>query len=204
MDKLNPIQINDVLKDVRASYRLLALYQKRLLDIIKFIANGYNVNFKSGWSKFSNAASNGNRANINKWSWDWLSLYLYEFNLGTIKIKENEYHLKIVHQADTGFYDAAQDKKISRVNADQFADVSKSLTRLFFVLSKNDNGCPIHHILNDNLNAENNTKIVIGNWLAVPYGLERFASQADTERVLNDFNNECKTTFGIDLMSQES
>ena len=204
MDKLNSTQINDALKDVRTSYRLLALYQKRLLDIIKYIANGYNVSFDSGWSKFSNQASHGNRASINKLSWDWLSLYLYEFNLGGIETENNRYNLKIVHEADTGFYDVNQEKKIRADNVDQYADVSLSCTRLFFVISKNDNGCPIHHILNGNLSAQNNFKIIKGNWLAVPYNLERFKSQTDTDIVLDEFNNECKATFGIDLMLQES
>jgi hypothetical protein len=201
MDKLNTTEINAVLKDVRASYRLIALYQKRLLDIIIYVSNGYNVSFNSGWPKFSKPASHGNRANVNNWSWDWLSLYLYEFNLGTIKMDQDEYHLKILHQADTGFYDANEDKKVSKVNADQFEDISISSTRLFFVISKNDNGCPIQHVLNGKLSSQNNTKIIKGNWLVIPYNLERFANQAATDLVLNEFNNECISTFGIDLMT---
>lgn len=204
MDKLDSTQINDVLKDVRSSYRLIALYQKRLLDIVKYVANGYNVSFNSGWSKFSNAASNGNRANINNWSWDWLSLYLYEFNLGGIEIENDRYNLKIVHQADTGYYDANEDKKISKQNVDQFADSSVSSTRLFFVISKNDNGCPIKNILKDNLKAQDNTKIVNGNWLAIPYDLERFSSQESTDLVLDEFDNECKSTFGVNILTKNN
>lgn len=202
MDKLNPTQINDVLKDIRASYRLLALYQKRLLDIIKYITNSYNVNFNSGWGKFSNPAVNGNRASIDKLSWDWLTMYLYEFNLGTIKVKDEEYHLKIVHQADTGFYDASADKRIKEDAIDQFADTSVSSTRLFFVLSKNDNGCPIHHILKDNLSSENSSKLVKGNWLAVPYSLNCFKNQTTTDSVLKEFVSECEKEFGVNILSE--
>ena len=42
MDQLNPAQINEALTDVRNAYRLLALYQKRVLDIIKYVSNKYN------------------------------------------------------------------------------------------------------------------------------------------------------------------
>lgn len=208
MDQLNPTQINEALKDVRNAYRLLALYQKRILDIVKYVSNKYNTGdidnctgFQGGYSKFSKQASHGNRVSIDdKWSWDWLSMYLYEFNLGSKKIEENEYHFKIVHQADTGFYDASIDKNISKLSSDQFGDVDGSKTRLFFVLSKNDNGCPIQRILENNLTAQNNSAIIKGNWLAVPFELQRFESQETTDSVLHEFNGFCKEKLGIDLI----
>jgi hypothetical protein len=200
MDKLNSTDVNEALQDVRSAYRLLALYQTRLIDVVKYVANTYNVTFNSGWSKFSNASSHGNRASIDRLSWDWLSLYLYEFNLGAISIGPDKYNFKIVHQADTGYFDASADQKIYRGNADQFADASTALTRMFFVLSRNDNGCPLQHILNDNLKAQDSNKIVKGNWLAVAYNLQRFSSQSTTDSVLYDFNEICKDTFEIDLM----
>jgi hypothetical protein len=201
MDKLSTTEINAVLKDVRSSYRLLALYQKRLFDIVKYTASAYNVSFSSGWAKFGNAVPNGNRASIDRSSWDWLNLYLYEFNLGSIKRDGDSYHFKIVHQADTGFYDVSKDQKTSIDNVDQFADSSVSSTRLFFVISKNDNGCPKHHILKGNLSSQNQSKFIKGNWLAVPYDLQRFSCQADTDIVLNEFNTICKETFGVDLIN---
>lgn len=201
MEKLNPLEINEALKDVRNAYRLLALYQKRLLDIIKYLTNGYNVTFNSGWSKFSNAASNGKKASIDKLSWDWLTLYLYEFNLGTIEVGSDKYHFKVVHQADTGFYDTSLDKKISAANAEQFEDVNNAKTRLFFVLSKNVNGCPKQHILKGNLSVQTTSRINKEGWLAVPYNLERFINQETTDIVINEFNGVCIDTFGVDLIS---
>jgi len=203
MEKLNTIEINAVLKDVRASYRLLALYQKRLLDIIKYITNAYGATFNSGWSKFSNQASHGSKVSLNKWSWDWLSMYLYEFNLGTIEQGEDKYHLKIIHQSDTGFYDAKQDKKITKQNIEQFGSVDTASTRLFFMISKNEDGYPLQKILNGNLTAKHTSKIVNGNWLAVPYDIERFTNQDSTDLVLKDFDAECRSTFGMGLMLQE-
>ena len=202
MDKLNPSEINEALKDVRNAYRLLALYQKRILDIVKYVSNNYNVNFGSGWSKFTNAASHGNRASIDRSSWDWLSLYLYEFNLGAIEFGTDKYNFKIVHQADTGFFDASADTKFPRENVEQFADVNNAATRLFFVISKNDNGCPMQNILNGHLKAQDNSIIIKGNWLAVPFNLQRFSSQALTDSVLNEFNDICKEKFGVNIMEQ--
>ena len=203
MDKLNILEINDALKDVRNAYRLIALYQKRLLDIIKYVSNSYSVNFGSGWSKFTNAASHGNRASIDKSSWDWLSLYLYEFNLGTLEIDMNKYHFKIVHQADTGYFDASIDKKFARENVEQFSDVNSSLTRLYFVISKNDNGCPIQNILNGHLKAHDNTTIFKESWLAVPFNLQQFSTQSSTDSVIREFNSICKESFHIELIKEQ-
>jgi len=200
MEKLNPTQLNEALKDVRNAYRLLALYQQRILDVIKYIANGYGVHFNSGWSKFSNTASKGNRANISKSSWEWLALYMYEFNLGTRTIGENHFHFKVVHQADTGFYDVNADKKIAKQNVDQFEDASASTTRLIFVLSKNVNGCPIKHHLKGNLSSQNNHSLFNDSWLSVPYNLERFSNQASADIVLKEFNQVCVETFGVKIM----
>jgi hypothetical protein len=204
MDKLNTTEIKDALKDVRSAYRLLALYQRRLLDVVNYIATSYSVNFVSGWSKFSAPAAHGNRANIDCLSWDWLTLYLYEFNLGTIKFEGQEYHFKIVHQADTGFYDENQHAKISKKNPDQFGYVNNSSTRLFFILSENEDGYPVEKILHGNLAAEQKTKIVKGKWLAVPFDFERFSNQQSTDIVLKEFNNICKETYGLDLMAVKS
>lgn len=212
MDQLNPTQINEALKDVRNAYRLLALYQKRILDIVKYVSNKYNTGdidnctgFQGGYSKFSKQAPHGNRVSIDdKWSWDWLSMYLYEFNLGSKTIEANDYHFKIVHQADTGFYDASIDKNISKLSSDQFGDVDGSKTRLFFVLSKNDNGCPMQHVLNGNLTTHDNQQILNGNWLAVPFDLQRFASQETTDGVLQEFNAICLGVFGIELINMKT
>lgn len=80
MDKINKEELQQTLNDVRKSYRLLALYQRRILDTVKFIANHYNLQLQSGHSKFSNTAKKGRGVQFDQWSWDWLSMYLYEFN----------------------------------------------------------------------------------------------------------------------------
>lgn len=200
MDKLNQNEISTVLKDVRSAYRLLALYQKRLLDVVKYVGNKYGLSFHSGWSKFSNPASHGTRASIDKWSWDWLSLYLYEFNLGTIEINQDLYRFKILHQGDTGFFDASINKRVDKQNVEEFEDTSISKTRLFFIISKNADGCPIQQILEGNLSSQNDRKLLKGDWLAIPYEMERFSNQTATDLVISEFNNVCKRGFGIDLL----
>jgi hypothetical protein len=78
-----------------------------------------------------------------------------------------------------------------------------SVSRLFLVLSENANGCPINNIIKQDLSYKTNKVIHNGSWLAVPYDIARFLNQDETNVVLNDFNNERKNAFGVDLMSQE-
>ena len=203
MEKLDPNQFENVLKDVRSSYRLLALYQRRILDIVKYIGNQYNMSFQSGWSKFSNPISHGKRASIDKWSWDWLTMYLYEFNMGNIKIGDDTYYFKIMHQADTGFFDSRKNVKISRLDVDEFHDLKSSKTRFIFIMSKNEDGFPISNILESHLSGDDNVKIQNGAWMAVPYNMERFINQESTDNVLKDFNNSFEATFCITLINKK-
>jgi hypothetical protein len=199
MEKLNLSEVNEALKDVRSAYRLLALYQQRILDTVKYVSNAYGLKFNSGWSKFSDTASRNRMADINKNAWEWLALYLYEFNLGGKEIDTDKYHFKIVHQADTGYYDATADKKMDKINVDQYGDASMASTRLFFVLSKNANGCPQQHILNGNLKATDSSLIKKDKWLAVPYPVAGFANQESTDQVLKEFNLVCEDHWSVSL-----
>lgn len=202
MEKLNPNQLQDIFKDVRSAYRILALYQQRILDTVKYIGNQYDFSFQSGWSKFGRGTSNGKTATQNRRGLDWTSFYLYEFNMGNRDINGKIYSFKIVHQADTGYYDTKENQNILPVNVKAYNDVDLSETRLFFVISENDNGCPKKNLLKDNLAAVHNTILRNGSWLGVPYDISRFVNQEEADVVIKEFNTLCKDAFGIDLLSK--
>lgn len=202
MEKLNPVELNNVFKDVRNSYRVLALYQQRIIDTVKYIGNQYNFKFNSGWRKFVRGASNGKRAKIDDASgWDWLPFYLYEFNMGNIDIDSKKYSFKIVHQADTGYYDTILNEKISKRNVESFANAESSNTRLFFVLSENANGCPIKYLLQKHRDSGSKGVIRNGNWLAVPYDISLFLNEQSTDEVIKNFNGVCAKEFRINLLN---
>lgn len=201
MDQINQQEFIAILKDVRLSYRLLALYQQRILDTIKYIGNQFNTNFESGWPKFSKGTVHGNRAKIDYWSWDWLNLYFYEFNMGGVKINDINYHFKIVHQADTGFYDKSQHEVLQKPEVDSYNDADDSDSRLFFILSKEKNGCPIINILEGNLTKESNSVLFKSDWLAVPYHLSSFLNKDSTNVVIQDFDSKCYEYFSIHLLN---
>ncbi|MBI6117952.1 hypothetical protein [Salegentibacter maritimus] len=201
MEKLNSAEFHDVLKDIRSSYRLLALYQRRVLDVVKYIGNQYNFNFTSGWSKFSNASLNGTRASIEKWSWDWLSMYLYEFNMGKREINGGTYFFRIIHQADTGFFDENEKTDISKLDISKFGNVEVASTRLFLVLTKDRDGWPFQkNLLDNNLSKNSEGLICNENWMGVPYEMERFYNRSTTDKVLADFNQKVKLYFNIEIL----
>jgi hypothetical protein len=206
MEKLNTQQISEALKDVRSAYRLLALYQKRVTDTVNYIANAYGFSFDSGWQKFMRNPGNGNRVKLENLSWGALNLYLYEFNFGIKKIEANEYHFKIVHQADSGYFDTRDrnNQKLAKLNVPKYSNTSEAHTRLIFVLSKNASGCPIEHILEagteKHLSSQFKDKVEHGNWMAVPYNLERFANQESADVVIKEFNQACFDSFGVSLI----
>lgn len=203
MEKLNTSEFSNVLKDVRNSYRVLALYQQRILDTVKYIGNQYSLDFHSGWAKFGRGSSNGKTAKVIDSGWDWLPFYLYEFNMGNVDIGGVKYSFKIVHQADTGYYDTSLNEKISKRSVESFANADTSKTRLFFVLSENANGCPLKNILQNHRSADAKGVIRNGNWLAVPYDISLFLNEQSTEDVIKNFNGVCAKEFGVNLLNIE-
>lgn len=205
MDKINTQELHQTLNDVRKSYRLLALYQRRILDTVKFIANHYNLQLQGGHSKFSNTAKKGKGVQFDHWSWDWLSMYLYEFNLGSKIIDSNTYHFKIIHQADTGFYDTNHSEKISKTNLSQFASSEQSESYLYFIISKNSDGWPLEKLLKDHLHKDSDNSFKKENdWFYAKYTIERFINQDSCDNVFKEYNNVVKDNFDIDLTELNS
>ena len=134
MSHLNKEQFENILLDVRKSYRLLYVYQRRVMDLMKFIGDSLALNYEGGWSWFSQTAPNNGKGNLDKWAWDWLTMYLYEFHFSELKSSGKKIRLSVILQSDTGFFDPGID---SKTNIDAFAPVEESETRLIFMIGMN-------------------------------------------------------------------
>jgi len=182
---MNKNEFEKTLSDVRKAYRLIYLYQRRVLDLVSFIGNKLSLNLHSGWSKFSKAASTNTRVNLSKWSWDWLTLYFYEFHFGVVK---DDLRFSIFLQSDSGFFESDSDVK---TDISKFIDADDSSTRLIFVCGNNVWGCPYRDFLRDGIKNNkyefekriNNDKI----WIAKAYDLDEFLNEKSTIRIINDF-----------------
>tara|TARA_R110001592_G_scaffold262565_1_gene527638 strand:+ start:12396 stop:13004 length:609 start_codon:yes stop_codon:yes gene_type:complete len=200
MEKITNSDSSEILKDVRTSYRLLALYQTRLKDVVKYVLDKYNLNFEAGYGKFSTAFKDGKGVKLENWSWDWLPMYLYQFSAQPIEKDSGQYFFHVFHQADTGFYDVFEDTRDpKRLRVAEFGSVQYAKTRLFFVLSKKK-GWPYAEILHDNLSAKKHEDLIKENWIAKSFDMERFFNEEYTEDVLKNFDAFCLENFKINLL----
>jgi hypothetical protein len=198
MEELSKSEFKQALKDVRTSYRLLAIYQRRLLDTLGFVVNSFNTTPTTWHGHFSGVAKNGRSFEFNNWSWDWLPMYLIQFKTEPIVISENKYFLQLVHVPDSGFYDARRDVKLNKIEIDQFQSATKSKSQVFFVFSKNDNGNPLAKVVDDCLlNREREYPYTPGDWVVKPYDLEDFYDEESTLGVIGDFKKICNRQFDI-------
>lgn len=128
-----PLQIESALTDVRKAYRLLALYQRRILDTVMCFQKLLNNRlFSGGWSLFSNVTPRNGRGSLDCWSWDWLNMYCYEFHFP--EKSDDITKLSIVHIADTGWFDTNfQDHNTKANSIDKYVNPEKSKSLFLFI-----------------------------------------------------------------------
>jgi len=122
-------EFNNMLTNVRNSFRLLYVFNKRLLDLMKYISKRFNLSYNGGWSKFSDPSPRDGKGSLDNWAWDWLNLYFYEFHFSKDNIK-----FSIVFQADTGMWDS----EVDYLEVEKFEKTEKTKTKLIFVFSNNE------------------------------------------------------------------
>ncbi|WP_276482694.1 hypothetical protein [Paraflavitalea pollutisoli] len=121
--------------DVRKAYRLLYMYQRRLVDTVDYISQSIGVQIENTYCCFSGSFFDGRKHYRDYWAWDWLPMYFHEFYCGAHKrLNGLVINVGIAIQSDTGFYDAQLSNK---QNIEAYAPVEDSETRLLFYLARN-------------------------------------------------------------------
>lgn len=192
-DKLTKEKLESTFEDVRKAYRLLYLYQQRVLDIVKFIGGLMSRKYAGGWSKFSNSGPRNGQGKLDLWAWDWLNMYSYDFYFG----EENNVKFSIWLVSDTGYYDNMPQEYINRMKLESFTSVQDSETKLILIAGKNtwytENGfedfeekvlkkdaLPYEKVLNER-------EVVV----AKSYKLSSFINEEDTISQCKDFEKLC-------------
>lgn len=116
------------MQDVRGAFRLLYVYTRRILDVMKYVSALLNTSYQGGWSKYSAPSPKSGSGYLESWAWDWLNMYFYEFNFSPIGI--NNYSFSILLQSDTGFWDG----ECSELAVESYTSIEQSKTRLVFIL----------------------------------------------------------------------
>ena len=140
-NRLESKELEEVFKNVRSSYRLLFDYQKRVLDLVRYIGNRLEFGEALGVPAFSGASPReGKKGVFDLWSWDWLNMYHYKFNFLPKKAKSKEVYLDVHIISDTGYYlnTSAPKHDAQKTDLGTFADVQSSETRLILYASENE------------------------------------------------------------------
>jgi hypothetical protein len=171
-----------MLLNVKNSFRLLYSFNRRLLDLMKYIGKRFNLSYNGGWSKFSDSSPKDGKGSLDNWAWDWLNLYLYEFHF----VKEN-IRFSIIFQADTGRWDS----EVDYFEIEKFEKSEKTKSKLFFIFSNND--------------CWNMDLILDDKYMKSEYEKEYFIENGDKQKAyckvfeLDEFKNKT----GIDRMLEE-
>lgn len=121
----------DILLDVRKSYRLLHDYQRLILDASKFIGDQLGMTYRGGFPKFSNNPPGPGRGDLGRWAWDWLGMMAHEFQFNR-SIDDGDIVLSLVHLPDTG---AMKLPHARRTHTEEFGNVSTSTSEVAFIYS---------------------------------------------------------------------
>jgi len=191
--------LNNAFVEVRKAYRLLADYQKKVLDLVDFIGNSFGRTYAGGHSKYGDPTPRNGKGSLDLWSWDWLTMYFYEFSFGTENINNQELTFSVFIVSDTGYYDEkTRNKTLDKRDTEVFTSPQESETKLIFLVGKD----MWEHkgVFVDNFNKpefltksggkESDEK---GIMLYKSYSLANFSNQKNAEEQLKDFEQYCKS-----------
>jgi len=186
--------IEDVLLDVRKAYRLVYDFQKRVLDLMKFIGGKFRLNYEGGYPKFSRTAPRTGYGNINYVSWDWLNMYYHEFHFHPQENGKEKTHFSAFLLSDTGYYmSKKENENLQKTTLSKFATPEQSSTKLILVAGKNVwFGWPEEWNSLDFTLEETGSQIYNGNPIIFKqYDLSLFALEASALDCLRNFSAYC-------------
>jgi len=190
-NKISTLEVENILIDVRKAYRLLYDYQRKVLDLMKYIGVLTSRRYEGGWCKFSQPSPRDGKGSLDNWAWDWLNLYTYEFWFGNKKINGNEIQLSVWLVSDTGFHDANSKDAES---IETFSTVEDSATRLVFVIGKNTWHRSFNDFIPNNLKKdalEYVRKNEKGTLLVKSFNLSGFINADETRNRLQEIVSFC-------------
>jgi hypothetical protein len=187
---LNKEELNDVFLDVRKSYRLLYLYQRRVMDLVAFIGRYYGFSYVQGWSEFSSARE-PKKLKLDNWAWDMLGMYCFTFQFSTKDFGDyKDVELLVLLVSDTGFYDNKDNVYGDEVHIEKFEDVNKSTTQLHLLLKTNNKDWKCYDSVINASSPNFEGKFDTDDFLiGKKYDLADFMNEASTLEQLKDFED---------------
>ncbi|MBI9062752.1 MAG: hypothetical protein JEZ14_12265 [Marinilabiliaceae bacterium] len=189
-------KLDEIFLDVRKAYRLLYHYQKRVLDLIKFIGEELDFEYSGGLPYHMEPSPKRNQGSLDNSPWDWLNMYFYEFRMQPKKQGRKKINFSIFLQSDSGPFTTSEMQ-----NLDSYASVEESKTRLIFAVSDND--IEYETITDDaaigpNKNGFRKIKTEKGSMLSGIFDLSDFLDEESTRKQLDRLMKEFSKR-GIEL-----
>jgi hypothetical protein len=121
---------NDALLNVRKAYRLLFEYQERILNLMQYIGQTYDIPATKGNPLFSSKGSN----RVDNWAWDYIYMYHFVFNFWRTT-EEDPVWLNAYLLNDSGFYEKEENKNnnAKKFDINNFELVEDSKSKLTLV-----------------------------------------------------------------------
>lgn len=189
-NKLSKPDFEEVLTDVRSAYRLVYLYQRKVLDVVRIIGNKLQFSYHRGYPKFSDPSITRGKEGLDDWAWDWLNLYLYEFNFETKELDKHKIDFSVVLQSDSGAYLSGAEA----TDIEKFESPGRSSSRLFFITGKNyweDVDGIIEELAKNSECVEEIRMKRNAGMLFKSYDLKEFMNEEKIDRSVEAFINLC-------------
>lgn len=205
-NKVETKEFNIILNDVRKAYRFIYVFQRRVMDLVKFIGNHYGFSYQGGYSNYSEPFKKG-RGKLENSAWEFLPMYHIEFQFTTPHIGGRELVFSILLQCDTGFYDTELDES-RKTNLELFKSPEESETFLHLVLREHGSNINDYkrnrlkstslELFPDETSNSNQKGILVGYKVL----LSELINEKNTKELLKKFEDHCASN-SIILRIQE-
>jgi hypothetical protein len=181
---------DEMLVNIRSSFRLLYVFNRRILDLMKYISNKLSFPYIGGWAKYSHTSPGYGKGSLDNWAWDWLNLYFYEFHF-----MKNDIRFSILLQCDTGSWDT----EVGPLDIDKYGKVSTSKSKLVFVISDSDYWDMEAFFDGDYWKSDSDNEFIISGdkkgekMLCKSFDINEFQNEEMTKESLNKFLNYVKS-----------
>lgn len=186
--KSTSANIEDMLLDVRKSYRLLHAYQRMALDAANFIGNQLGLSWAGGWPQYSATSPRAGRGSLGNWAWDWLNMVYYEFHFTQTLPDNRTLRFAMLLISDTGCF--SSDKRGEPMGAD-FSPPEQSKTLVGFLMTVGEQWPPSFKASYDGMKAftdngeipaEDRAKNIIGRC----WKFSQLASEQETHALVDE------------------
>lgn len=214
-------ELDNAFTDVRNAFRLLARYQSRVLDIVKYIREQTKYQDMWGLKRYCNVIPTRKncpgenyatlRVSRDMCPWDFLYNYIFEYYFGQVKIQKKTIEMSVIQVSDDGFYKSMSNNPsptdISTFLPADEADSYLVLTAGWNAWMRDEQEDNSDDFLHKFIAGSKDTCIYIddkGHWaITKRYLMQRFASQKEADKVLADFRKIVIDHTGIDLFDKK-